>query len=134
MTDETQPITSSSPKADRIVEVGGVENKRDNSGDQTVSVKALKTFHRDGDLKGEMVGPDSPAFDVPRSRAAQLRANGLIEYANECDDHDIHGKVDAARIADKVKLQAEAGKIPANSRSTPLRNPEIKMADVKDAK
>lgn len=134
MTDETQPITSSSPKADRIVEVGGVENKRDNSGDQTVSVKALKTFHKDGDLKGEMVGPDSPAFDVPRSRAAQLRANGLIEYANESDDHDIHGKVDAARIADKVKLQADVGKIPANSRGKPLINPAIEMADVKDAK
>jgi hypothetical protein len=132
MADETQPITSSSPKADRIVEVGGVENKRDNSGDQTVSVKALKTFHKDGDLKGEMVGPDSPAFDVPRSRAAQLRANGLIEYANESDDHDIHGKV--SRIADKVKLQSKAGEIPANSRGTPLRNPEVKLADVKGAK
>lgn len=144
MTDETKPITSGDlgAKPNQTITTGAsndtglvaVENKRDTSGDQTVSVKALKTFHRDGDMKGEVVGPESPAFYVDRHRAAQLRANGLIAYVNEADDHAIHGEADAKRIADKVRLQAEASKIPANSRGTPLRNPEVKLADVKEAK
>jgi hypothetical protein len=131
MTDETKPITSADlgSKPSQTVNVGGtVENKRDTSGDQTVSVKALKAFHKEGDMKGDMAKPGDE-FDVPRHRAAQLRANGLIEYANEADDQDIHGKIDAGRIADKVKLQAEASKIPENSKTTPLRNPEVKLAD-----
>jgi hypothetical protein len=136
MVDEAKTITSDTlgHRPDQTVNVGGAENKRDDSGDQTVSVKALKTFHKDGNMRGDVVGPDSPAFDVDRQRAAQLRANGLIEYANESDDHAIHGEVDAKRIGEKVKQQAEASKIPANSRGTPLRNPEVKLADVKDAK
>jgi hypothetical protein len=128
MTDEVKPILSGDPKPDRVITVGA-ENKRDSSGDQTVIVKALKTFHRDGDMQGEMVGSSSPAFELPRWRAAQLRANGLIEYANEGDGHAIHGEVEAKRIDEKVKMQAELTKLPENSKGTPLRNPEIKMAD-----
>ena len=44
-----------------------VLNKRDDSGDQMVTVKALKSFHRNEDMRGEVVGPESDAFDVPRS-------------------------------------------------------------------
>jgi hypothetical protein len=111
--------------------ISGPENKRDTSGDQLVSVKALKHFHKDADLQGEVVGPDSPAFDVPRHRAAQLRANGLIAYASDTDAAAIHGDVDAKRIDEKVRLQTEASKLPANSKGTPLRNPEVKLADLK---
>lgn len=109
-------------------------DKRDTSRDQMVSVKALKSFHKDGDMKGEVVGPDSPAFDVPRWRAAQLRSNFLIEYANDSDDKAIHGEVDAKRIAERVQAIAEQTKLPANSKTTPLRNPEVKLADVEKAK
>jgi hypothetical protein len=133
MAAEVKPILSGETKPDRLLNVGGgAENKRDTSGDQPVTVKALKTFHKEPDMKGDMVGPDSPPFEVPRHRAAQLRANGLIEYANESDGHDIHGKTDAARIDEKVRLQSELSKIPENSKTTPLRNPEIKLAEIKD--
>jgi hypothetical protein len=129
MTDEVKPILSGESKPDRLVNVGGTaENKRDTSGDQPVNVRALKTFHKEPDMKGEMAKPGDE-FDVPRHRAAQLRANGLIEYANDSDNHAIHGEVDAKRIDEKVRLQTEASKITDNSRTTPLRNPEIKLAE-----
>lgn len=120
--------------ADALVTSVDTSDKRDTSRDQLVSVKALKCFHKDGDMKGEVVGPDSPAFDVPRWRAAQLRANFLIEYSNDSDDKAIHGEADAKRIADRVKAIAEQTKLPANSKTTPLRNPEVKLADVEKAK
>jgi hypothetical protein len=134
MADETKPILSSEPKPDKIIGTEPVENKRDVSGDQSVSVKALRTFHKDGDMKGEVVTPDSPAFTVDRQRAAQLRANGLIEYTNDGDAHAIHGEVGAKILDDRAARQAEASKIPANSKGTPLRNPEVKLADVEDGK
>jgi hypothetical protein len=120
MADEAKTITTDSMAA--------AENKRDTSGDQVVSVKALRSFHKDGDMKGEVVGPDSDAFEVPRSRAAQLRANGLIEYAKEADGVAIHGEAEAKKFAEKVKAQSENTKLPDNSRTTPLINPEVKLA------
>jgi hypothetical protein len=134
MADETKPIVSSETKPDKFIGTEPVENKRDVSGDQTVSVKALRTFHKDGDMKGEVVTPESPPFTVDRQRAAQLRANGLIEYTNDSDAHAIHGEAGAKLLDDRAARQAEASKIPANSKGTPLRNPEVKLADVKDAK
>jgi hypothetical protein len=134
MPDETKPILSSETKPDKIIGTEPVENKRDVSGDQTVSVKALRTFHKDGDMKGDVVTPDSPPFTVDRQRAAQLRANGLIEYTNDGDAHAIHGEAGAKILDDRAARQAEASKIPANSKGTPLRNPEVKLADVKDGK
>ena len=133
MADEVKPITSSAPKPDVLVSTATMENKRDTSGDQVVTVRALKTFHKDGDLRGDMSAPGDE-FEVDRSRAAQLRANGLIEYVSESDGHAIHGEVDAKRLDEKAAMQAKAGAIPANSKGTPLRNPEVKLADVKDGK
>lgn len=128
MTDETKPILSGDPQPTRAVTVGGMENKRDASGDQTVSVRALKTFHKDGNMQGDMTTLGDE-FEVDRHRAAQLRANGLIEYANESDGHAIHGEIDSKRLDEKVRLQVEQSKIPENSKGTPLRNPEIKLAE-----
>lgn len=102
MTEEVKPILSGTLKPDRVLNIGGVENKRDESGDQMVSVKPLKTFHKHGDMTGEMVGPGSPAFDVPRHRAAQLRANGLVGYANDGDDV-IQSEIDTKQPDEKVK-------------------------------
>lgn len=133
MADEVKPIPSAAAKPDTLVSTAAPENKRDTSGDQVVMVRALKTFPKDGDLRGDLTS-HGEEFEVHRSRAAQLRANGLIEYVNETDGHAIHGEADAKRIDDKVALQAKAGAIPANSKGTPLRNPEVKLADVKDGK
>jgi len=139
MADDTKPITTTQQnKLDRQIEVGklpanelpsSAENKRDTSGDQTVIVRALRVFHKDGDMKGEMSSPGDE-FEVDRARAAQLRANGLIEYVNTDDDHAIHGQVDAGRIGERVAQQAAACKIPANSKGGPLRNPEVKLAEL----
>ncbi len=134
MADETKPILSSETKPDKIIGTETVENKLDVSGHQTVSGQAPRTFHKDGDMKGEVVTPDSPPFTVDRQRAAQLRANSLIEYTNDVDAHAIHGEAGAKLLDDRAARQAEASKIPANSKGTPLRNPEVKLADVKDAK
>jgi len=133
MADEVKPITSSAPKPDTLVSTAAPENKRDTSSDQVVIVRALKIFHKDGDLRGDMTAPGDE-FEVDRSRAAQLRANGLIEYVSEADGHAIHGETDAKRLDEKAAMQAKAGAIPANSKGTPLRNPEVKLADVKDGK
>lgn len=137
MADEVKPITTPNEKPARQIEVGKepavtdqpVENKRDTSGDQTVTVRALRVFHKDGDMKGEMSSPGDE-FEVDRGRAAQLRANGLIEYVNEDDDHAIHGQVDASRISERVAQQTAAAKIPPNSKGAPLRNPEVKLAEL----
>jgi hypothetical protein len=104
---------------------------------QMVSVKALK-FFPDKDKNGNMEqkGPDSEPYDVPRDRAAQLYANGLIEYAN-VDDEEAHlkEKIDAsAKVIrdrnDEAKRQREL----AASKIKPLTNPKIDMASAKDAK
>lgn len=108
MTEEVRPILSGALKPDRVLNIGGVENKRDESGDQMVSVKPLKTFHKHGGMTGEMVGPGSPAFDVPRHRAAQLRANGLIEYANDGDVSVIHADIDTKQPDEKVKAPKDS--------------------------
>jgi hypothetical protein len=136
MADETKPITSANldSKPNQTITAGGpAENKRDTSGDQSTHVRALKSFHKDGDMKGEISQPGDE-FEVPRHRAAQLRANGLIEYVNEGDAVAIHGEIDAKSIEEKIKQQAEQSKLPANGKATPLRNPEIKLASLPDEK
>lgn len=134
MADEIKPILSSEIKPDKTVGTEPVENKRDVTGDQTVSVKALRTFHKDGNMKGDLVDPDSPPFIVDRQRAAQLRANGLIEYTNEADARAIHGEVGAKALDERAARQDAAGKIPGHSKGAPLLNPEVKLAEVKDHK
>jgi hypothetical protein len=109
-------------------DIGNAENKRDQSGDQKVTVKALKTFHKHANMQGDMVHPGDE-FETHRSRAAELRANGLIEYSSEADGHSVHGEQDAKRLDEKLKRQAELSKIPENSKTTPLRNPEVKLAE-----
>jgi hypothetical protein len=100
---------------------------------QSINVRALRFFHKDGDMRGEVAKPGDE-FPVARHRAAQLRANGLIEYVNDSDDKAIHGEIASKTISDRVKAQAENTKLPENSKGTPPRNPEVKLADVKDSK
>jgi hypothetical protein len=111
------------------IDTGTVENKRDQSGDQKVGVKALKMFPKHGhDVGGEMVQPGDE-FDTHRQRASELRANGLIEYKSESDAHAAHGPDGAKKLDEKLRLEADMRKIPANSRATPLVNPKVDMAE-----
>ena len=131
MADDTKAAPSTAPSGAPTAIMStnaAAENMRDESGDQSVSVRALKTFHKHGDMTGEVVTPESEAFDVPRTRAAQLRANGLVEYVRQEDAVAIHGEIDAKRLDQKARLQAENSKLPANSKATPLRHPEVKLA------
>jgi hypothetical protein len=141
MTEDTKPITTQFAKPDRTVEVGahptaGVETAsghtavaRDQSGDQKIKVRALRTFHEQADMKGKMVA-FGDEFETSRDRAAQLRANGLIEYVDASHAKDIHGEEGAKKIEERVKREQEMTKIPERNLGTPLRNPELKLAEV----
>lgn len=145
MTEETKPITSTqfARKEDRTVQVGanptpGVETAtdgaaRDQQNDQMIKVRALRTFHENANMHGRMVQPGHE-FDCQRGRAAELRANGLIEYVSDDHDKEIHGEIDAKRIGDRVKREQEQAKLPENSTTTPLRNPALPLADVDESK
>ena len=130
-------ISGEAPRREGSINVGRnpsedistVESRRDQSGDQMVAVKAMKTFPKHGhDVNGEMVHPGDE-FETHRHRAAELRANGLIEYANESDAHAVHGAEGAKKLDEKLKREAEMRDIPKNSLASPLVNPKIEMAD-----
>lgn len=115
-----RPLTTESMRND-----GADARKRDDQ--QTVSVKALGIFHKDGGLDGERVNPGD-TFDCSRSRAAELRANGLVEYTNESDEKDIHGD-DAERLSQRAKQRMEQGQIRDKDKGTPLKNPTVPGMD-----
>lgn len=111
--------------------ITGAPAKNDLPGDgEMVKVRALRTFHKDGFMLGEMVRAGDPPFDIPRGRAAELRANGLIAYESADDDRAIHGEAGAAKIAESVQRDADARRMPDRHKTAPLRNPEVRLADV----
>jgi hypothetical protein len=125
------PLSTGNPadEVKRREEMAG-EDKRNTSGDQKVRVKALHSFHKDGNMTGEMVGPDSEPFEVERSRAAELRASGLIEFEDESTAHDVHGKEAEQRVKERLAQEDKMRAIPENSKGTPLRNPKLEYADI----
>jgi hypothetical protein len=101
-------------------------------GEEKVTVKALRNVHKAGNLQGEMAKPGDE-FETTKSRASQLRANGIIEYANESDAHDIHGKRDHDAITERVKRDnAMRTESVEKNRTTPLRNPKLEYAEVSE--
>lgn len=135
MSDKPEPITTQFAKKEHTaVEVGGNPAPEENPADQQkIKVRALRTFHESADLKGNLVHPGDE-FDCPRGRAAQLRANGLIEYASASDEKDIHGEADAKAIAARIKHRTDAEQAVEQHKTTPLRNPEMKLGEVPDSK
>ena len=125
MADDTK-----TPGPIKTATIGG--NRPPVEDNSTVSVTALARFSKDGNPHGELVDVGD-TLDVTRSRAAELRANGLIEYASESDDKDIHGN-DAERHGERAKQRANQGKIDERNKSTPLRNPAVKLANLDDSK
>lgn len=134
MPEKTEPLTTTTQfaKPDRTVEFGagqagdGTAGNRD---DQTIQVRALRTFHKEENMRGKMVAPGEE-FDCPRGRAAQLRANGLIEYVDAAHAKEIHGEEGAAKIEERVAREQAMGKIDEKDKGSPLRNPELKLAEV----
>lgn len=140
MSDTVKPIMSSPPPPTRAITTGAQDAAAKDAADkaaakeaedrQQISVRALGSFHAEGDMRGDLCKPGD-TFTVDRLRASQLRANGLVEYVNEEDGKRIHGEVDAAAITERVAQRRAASEIPANSRTTPLRNPQLGIADLK---
>lgn len=125
-------------KEHKAVEVGGPAatdadaTDKSEEDQQKIKVRALRTFHEDAGMKGKLLQPGDE-FECNKLRAAELRANGLIEYANEHDDKAIHGEVDSKKIAERVERQQKAGELPEHHKTTPLRNPELKLGEVDDS-
>lgn len=105
---------------------------RDAKEDKKISVKALARFHEHADMKGKLLDVGD-TFETHQSRAAELRANGLVEYTNESDGKDIHGN-DHDRLNARAKDRAEQGKIDDRNKTTALRNPAVKLGDAGDNK
>lgn len=99
--------------------------------DQLVRVRALRTFHKDGSMQGDLVS-SGDVFDIARGRAAELRANGLIAYDSDADGKAIHGEVDAAKMDERIDREDQQRKIADRHKTSPLRNPELKLAEVKE--
>lgn len=101
---------------------------RDQSNDQKVSVKARRTFHKEANMQGDLVH-EGHEFETTRERAAQLRANGLIDYSDEGDEKELHGRTQGDALREAIKRDEEMRKIPEQHKTSPLRNPEIKYAE-----
>jgi hypothetical protein len=135
MVEETKPITTTTfAKPDRTIEFGGnAQDAEQNQDDQQkISVRALRTFHENPSLKGNVLHPGDE-FECPRVRAAELRANGLIEYVNEGDEKTIHGEIGAKATRERVERQTEASKLPEQHKTTPLRNPKLELGTVDES-
>lgn len=113
------------------VGTGATAQGSDKADDQSIKVRALRTFHKEENMQGEMVKPGDE-FDCPRGRAAQLRANGLIEYVNEADGARIHGDETNQKLTEQQQRDSEMREVPDKHKGTPLRNPELKLADAPD--
>jgi len=136
MADDPKPITTQfANKENRSIEFGGgpasgQEGAQHNpENDQKISVRALRTFHEHENMHGKQVHPGDE-FECTRGRAAELRANGLIEYVSDGEAAKIHGEVGAKKIDERVKREQDQAKIPERHKTSPLRNPELKLGEV----
>ena len=76
---------------------------------ELISVQPVRRFRRDIADAATEVGPDSAAFMVPRGRAAQLRANGLVAYASD-DDEEAHATAAEKAAGQEARKRFEAGR------------------------
>lgn len=97
--------------------------------EQKVTVRALRTVHKDQNLQGEVANPGDE-FETHRGRAAELRAHGIVEFSNESEENEAfkHASPTAA-IRDRVNRDHESRKIPEQHKSSPLRNPKLELAE-----
>jgi len=135
MAEEKQPATTQfGKKEDRTIELGGAPaSAKKEENQKEITVRARRTFHQEANMKGDLVH-DGDTFQTSRLRAAELRANGLVEYVSEGDEKTIHGEVDAEKIKTRIERDDESRKIPENAKTTPLRNPKVELAEVDESK
>lgn len=120
----TRVVTSSDAMA-----LTDEQRQRQEHGQQKVSVRALRTVHKDGNLQGEVAQPGHE-FETTRTRAAELRSHGIVEFTSDSDqDEAFKHSHPATAINERVKRDVESRKIPEQHKSSPLRNPELKLAE-----
>ena len=100
----------------------------DSADTQAVRVRALGSFHKDAGMQGEMTN-HGDEFETSRERAAQLRANSLVEYVNEGDGREIHGEIEDKRLSERAKQTATTRGIRDKDKGAPLINPRVTMAE-----
>ena len=119
MSDSVKPILSGDTPAPRALSTGTPDAAASTDAAQQVTVRALGTFHSDGNMQGALCAPGD-TFTCDRLRAAQLRANGLVEYVSGDDEKAIHGEIDARAITERVEQRKQAGVIADRNKTTPL--------------
>lgn len=98
---------------------------------QMVRVRAVRAHHIGENMSGELIHPgngEKSEYDCLRLRAAQLRANGIIEYVDSAVGVKIHGEDLHKSFDEQIASQMEAEKIPASAKGTPLKNPALKYS------
>lgn len=93
---------------------------------QKVKVKPLRSYH-DSEA-GKYVTPADDAYEVSRHRAAQLRANGLVEFENDGDEKDVV-EAHVKKHMDASAARAHQPGIAERDKATPLRNPKLNYAE-----
>lgn len=119
MSDSVKPILSGGTPAPRAVSTGAANATTNADAAQQVTVRALGSFHPDGNMQGALCAPGD-TFTTDRLRAAQLRANGLVEYVSDDDEKAIHGEIEAKAIAERVEQRKQASVISDRNKTTPL--------------
>lgn len=96
---KSSDLTATAPaKFEPVAQVNNLAAQNGDGG--TVMVKPVRTFMGDEGMKS----PGSDPFSVSRSRAAELRANGLVEYVNDADEEaEIKATVQATADARRQK-------------------------------
>lgn len=118
-----EPFTGAGHAADNTAAPLPADQQPGNGNEEKVMVKPLRTFRGEEGLKG----PNDEAFEVRKSRAAELFANGLVDYQSD-GDH-------SAMVEERVKQQSEVtrralagGRMRDDQKSSPL---EQKLPDFK---
>jgi hypothetical protein len=125
---QERPVTSRDVMALDPQQLKLAQERSEHQG-QKVSVKALRTVHKDPSLQGEVANPGD-SFETTRGRAAELRSHGIVEFGSEQEERDAHfGQDHVASTSARLKADQEARKIPDMHKSSPLRNPELKLAE-----
>lgn len=81
-TDDAAGDTSQAAASQATNDAPAAERKKASAADNTVEVRAKGSFHGQGNFQGDLVH-HGDTFVVDRGRAAELRANGLVEYTDE---------------------------------------------------
>ena len=120
---QTQPVEQVHGATGAYHSDAEVDRAKKEADQPKVSVKPIASYQ--DSATGEWKHPDSGAYEVTRQRASELRANGLIDYASESDEH--------AAIEAQVKAAGDKRRAEIEARHKP-KGPKLSAADEAKAK